>query len=745
MSKNFHPLQVLPFAIIDILKSLFQLGKWLSLSDSPVQSTDVPKDFFGINVAAADDPAVDDYILERLTELGVSQVRMDFAYSSKNAPAQRLLDKLLDRGFQVLLDVFPNLEDAKTLYKSREAQEQWASFLAKVFQSYQGKVAYFEIGATPNRGKWSGFSSRSFLTAWHIANSVAKNYSVTLAGPNVSDFEPIFNATYLSLLQRIGGAPKIHTDNLFVERVIEPEAYDHRVFGKFSTNTLKLNLIKKARILQYIGRDNGCAETWCTYTCWTKKRLNRRAAWPEDKAADYLVRYLALAAVGGALKRVYWGPLICSRDGLISAGDGEYPVIDQVSFYQGISSDQDKFTTTPVFHALKNTVARFSEARCIKSVHQVNGVSLLSFRSPEGEEFQLCWCRDGKSWPLNKFFTESVLSEARFSDALGQTIPRPEVICEHPVFIDTYNSSSHHTDHELTKATPQAIIHLSSPNYQSIGYQRDEWLGAYMLRRNMQHGDLGTVTTLYPEAIEKLEETAVLRDTRNRIWNVVDPRGQTAYVTVKLNRTVGFKRFSYRFRPSKGKRHWNNACEMLRRGVSTPLPVAFHERPNQAGIRDSWYLCEYIPDAFSARDVYAAFRDGADNFMGLDKCQWFTLLSSFVCEMHNRQIVHRDLSAGNFLLHRDTDGHIQPMLIDIGRTWLGNGSGLKQRHRMLDLIRIAYKLNWKDREAFIKAYEAHLGHPLSALWRIPFHYYDNKQRLKKRLKGKHKKRPRIRR
>ena len=175
---------------------------------------------------------------------------------------------------------------------------------------------------------------------------------------------------------------------------------------------------------------------------------------------------------------------------------------------------------------------------------------------------------------------------------------------------------------------------------------------------------------------------------------------------------------------------------MTRRGVSTPLPVAFFERPAQSGVKDSWYLCEYIPDAFSAREVYAAFRDGADQFKGLDKASWFSLLSTFVCEMHNRQIVHKDLSAGNLLIHQLPNGLMQPMLIDIGRAWLGRGSGLKLHHRMLDLIRIAYKLNWQDREAFIHTYESHLGRPLSVLWRIPFHYYDNKQALKKFLKRK---------
>jgi len=742
LSSAFQPLKTLPSATVDILKSLRDIPRWLSLPSSPQQVFEFPGDFIGINVAPADDPVVDDYILARLEELGISHVRMDFAYSSRNGPAQRLLDILLENKYQVMLDIFPNVEEAKILYRSIDAQAQWVDFLKEIFQKYQGKVLCFEIGATPNRGKWSGFSSRSFLSAWTIANAVADNYPVKLAGPNVSDFEPIFNASYLSLLQRLGRAPEVHSDNLFVERVVEPEAYDHRVFGRLAEKHLKLNLIKKARILHLIGRDRGCTETWCTYTCWTRKRLSRRGAWPEDKAADYLVRYLTLAAASGALNRVYWGPLICARDGLIRTQAKSYPVIDQVSFYQSVPDEVDEFTTTPVYYALKNSLSNLSGARCYNAIHQVAGVSLFSFERPTGERFQLCWCRDGQSWPLGIFFTEEVLAKAHFHDARGRPIPPPLVICEHPVFIDINTLPTAHSDPELTAAIPQDIIHLSSPAHQSVAYENPLWLGAYMLSSIRQHDDFDAACVLYPDSLVNLEETAVLRDTRNRIWNVADPRGGSGQVTVKLNRTVGFKRISYRFRPSKGRRHWNNACEMLRRGVSTPLPVAFHERPGQSGVKDSWYLCEFVPDAFSAKEVYAALRDGAVSYKGLDKSGWLKLLSAFVCDMHNRQIVHKDLSAGNLLLAQNPDGSIQPMLIDIGRAWLGSGSGIKQRHRMLDLIRIAYKLNWEDREEFIAAYEAHLGRPLSRLWRIPFHYYDNKQRIKKRLKGKHKKKPR---
>ena len=115
---HFQPMQALPYAILGILKSLGQIPNWLALSDLPVPSIDIPEDFLGINVAPADDPAIDNYIVERLNELGIRQVRMDFAYSSIDGAAQRLLNRLLSDGFDVLLDIFPDPADAKVLYKS---------------------------------------------------------------------------------------------------------------------------------------------------------------------------------------------------------------------------------------------------------------------------------------------------------------------------------------------------------------------------------------------------------------------------------------------------------------------------------------------------------------------------------------------------------------------------------------------------------------------------------------------------
>ena len=54
--------------------------------------------FAGVGVAASDDPAVDEFIVERLRWAGLNHVRMDFTASDENGPAARLLDRLIAAG-----------------------------------------------------------------------------------------------------------------------------------------------------------------------------------------------------------------------------------------------------------------------------------------------------------------------------------------------------------------------------------------------------------------------------------------------------------------------------------------------------------------------------------------------------------------------------------------------------------------------------------------------------------------------
>jgi hypothetical protein len=718
-----------------LLAGLADVPAWLRLSAEPAACVALPPDFLGVNVAPAGDLDTETWILDALRRLGLRQVRMDFSYDSADGPAQRLLERLLDDGADVMLDLFPPAGEARLLADDAAARQRWREFLIRVFNQYGGRVRRFEIGTTPNRGSWSGFNSRTIMAAWHIVAELDLDPALELAGPNVSDFEPLYNSVYLRQLHSMGCVPAVHTDNLFVERVVEPEAFDHRVLGRLFTRLLRLNLIKKARALAWIGESAGCRELVCTYTGWTSKRLDRRSAGANRKQVDYSLRYIALAAASGALRQVYWGPLVCRRDGLVDDGSDDYPAVDQVTWYRQVRGVASEYAEKPLFSALSLAARLFPGARLRCLLHQVEGASLFALERPQGECWLLAWCRDGRCVPLTQLVHERHLEGAGFHDGTGLSIARPVVVSEHPLVIRLTAGVLPEAPAEVRLR--DGVVHLASAGHQSVDRCGEGWVGAAMLRDAHQREDLDRAALLDPEQLSQLPETRVMRDVRNRLWNVADPRGLCGQVTVKLNRVAGIKRLTYRFRPSKGRRHWNNACKMLRHGVATPLPLAYYEAPDRPGVAESWYLCEFIPDAFSSREVYAAFRDGAESFRGLDKDAWLELLAGFVCFIHNRQVVHRDLSSGNLLLTQSDDGSVKPWLIDIGRArvWTGPGSRVRPRHRLQDLIRIAYKLNWDDRERFIHYYHRHFGGDLGRFWRLPFRYYDAKQRLKKRLKG----------
>jgi hypothetical protein len=140
------------------------------------------------------------------------------------------------------------------------------------------------------------------------------------------------------------------------------------------------------------------------------------------------------------------------------------------------------------------------------------------------------------------------------------------------------------------------------------------------------------------------------------------------------------------------------------------------------------------------RDVFRALRGGDREYNGLSQLEWFKLISAFVCKMHSKEVIHHDLSAGNVLLRQSASGETEPMVIDIGRAKIGRRAKYVENYYPLyDLVRIAYQLDWPQRESFIACYEAHRGKPLPSLWRITFHYYDGKHKFKGRLKGVRKK------
>ena len=725
-----------------ISQSIIASGFWAKHSPKIQAGVAVENDFFGINIAPGADPKVDDFIIERLQELGLQHVRMNFTYDSLDGYAERLLKRVLEAGFKVLLDLIPPFEDAKTF--TMAAQQRWIDFLNTIADKYSDKVACIEIGSTPNRGRWSGFEPMDYLIAWRIANEQLKTRGIVLAGPNVSDFEPLCSIQLLSEMQLQGHAPDIYTNNLFVERVIQPEAFDHRALGKAMTNIMKLNLVKKARVMKAIGHEYGVDNIICTYKCWSSKRLRRWSVTPERKKSDYLIRYLVIAASTGALGQVYWGPLICSRDGLINDGSTGYPVIDNVTFYKQIRGDLSDFEIREAFYAYANIIKLLPGTTCVQAVNADKGLHHFIFETKEQKQLHIVWTQDRGCVDAEQLYSREQLEQAEILDALGEAVTEPVLsFTERPLFLQFEQPTSlQQNEQQLAdiQPRPEKVNFGITGEIRYLPWTEGKWHGAVAVKPGEDAKE--KAQALLPEKLLSATQLSVHRDQRNKVWSIQHPLDSNGTVVVKENRARGIKKFTYRFKASKGQRHWDNAWEMLRRGVKSPMPVAYYEQTENTGITHNYYVCEYVDAAFSVRQAFTAFGEGQDSFGGFSKEQIIKAVADYACNMHDEKIIHHDLTGGNLLVTTEND-EINITAIDIGRATIYIKQNVTEQQRLLDLMRCCYKLNWPNRELFMEYYFEAYGRQFAQRWKTSLSYYDwkltTKKKLKRLLKGKWKK------
>jgi len=723
----------------DVSAGLVRVPAWLPLSHEVTSGQVVANDFFGVNVATNEDPACDDVVVDSLRALGVRHVRLAYGYFAPGTATERLLQRLLAEDIRVLLSILPPPEDAASMVKNAHRQAAWRQFVCQVFESYGESLECIEVGNTPNRGGWSGYDVQSYLEAWRIAAEEAERFDLQLAGPNVSDFEPFYNEALLRGMRRRQRLPLVHTDNLFVERAIQPEAYDTRAAGSILSPLVRLNLVKKMRVLDSIARRFEIDQTYCTYNCWTHKRLSRWSAFPEQKGADYLVRYLVLAAATGVFSRVYWGPLIDGRDGLIDCGDRDYPQIDNVSHYASVRGDVSQFERRMSFGAMATTVAALQTRTCVQAWSTAEGLNHFVFEDAQEGELHILWTVDRRLYAMPSLYPQGI-SEASVCDAQGAPVPAPRIVSEHPLFL-------YWPPGVTPWRPPESMVRAAQPigpvgtvfNPQDVllpvAFNSAGWVGVAAISPEIlstDHSSDDAALAYVPDVLDAQPVLRRLRDKRNKLWNVRHPQGQ-GELTVKLNRARGVKRFTYRFAQSKGQRHWNNATEMLRRGIATPKPVAFAHRQARSGLEDNYYVCEFVEEAFSTRDLFTVFARGELEYRGIDKQQWLDHVANFIAGMHSKRIVHRDLSSGNILITLAEQGPVF-YAIDIGRAVIDPPDIKSYRRRAVDLKRICYKLNWSDRTTLMRFYEVHHPAKLPAWWRVPLRGYDAKQTSKKALK-----------
>jgi hypothetical protein len=696
---------------------------------------EIPNTFVGVCLAVPRDEAATRQTLELVEELGIKAVRVDFSESYTADALMPLLQGLKEAGVGVLLHLVQPLQQAKQM-PAADAVDAWSGFVKTSLNTFADYIEAVEIGTTINRAKWAGYRLPSFIAAWQAAYPLVKQSGFPLIGPNVTDFEPQYNAGVLGMLKRRKCLPDIHSNNMFAERAIEPEALDRKILGESFKRLHGYDLIKKLRLVASIALRNGVSSNWSTCAFWTLPRIQRILASSEEQMADYLTRYYILCASAGSFERFYWGPLVSGREGLLDDGTGlpeDRTIRDVVAYYRELPGEPSQWRRRAAFQAFKTIQSMLPGARYIQRLCGQEGLEVHAFEKCD-KRFHVVWTKNGALARSTDIYSKADLDavESVYSRD-GQLLPKsPEYFSESPVYLEWDRSTSI----EILPAAAtvrQAIAARPGAGYRYFNYNTDVWCGVVRAGSREQADRL--IEKLKPDAITSVSSETSLRNARNAIWTVDDPLTAGDLLVVKKPARIAWhKRILDRRKPSKALRSWNGTSELMRRGIETPKVVAYFEHQDSTQQLDNWFICEHANTRLSVRSFFIPFAKGKETVEGFTFEAFSEQLVEFIRAVHWKGVYFRDLSGGNVLVRIGDDKRLVFSLIDTARARFAN-QRFSRSKRIADLKRLVHKLNPERQKYVMEAYLGKEGAKFTAYQRFTFKMYALKARLK-RIKRK---------
>ncbi len=187
-----------------------------------------------------------------------------------------------------------------------------------------------------------------------------------------------------------------------------------------------------------------------------------------------------------------------------------------------------------------------------------------------------------------------------------------------------------------------------------------------------------------------------------------------------INRIV----YAY-FRSSKAKKSFENAMELVSRGVNTPAPIGYLENFRFSLLSTSYFLSLYEPYDFTIRE---ALHHNVDDYKEILK-----QFAKFTFDVHQKGVWHIDYSPGNILVKKEHDTY-KFSLVDINRMEfkkINGHEGIKNFNKL-----------WAqedDMNLMIQEYAACSGldpDQAIAIALAESRRHQDKVAMKKRLKGK---------
>lgn len=181
-------------------------------------------------------------------------------------------------------------------------------------------------------------------------------------------------------------------------------------------------------------------------------------------------------------------------------------------------------------------------------------------------------------------------------------------------------------------------------------------------------------------------------------------------------------RFIYAWlRKSKAERSYLNALRLLRMGIGTPEPIAYQVYKDARGVNRSYYISVQQPCDYVLLDLLHQRPADFDELL--------RAYVKFVYDFHRKGVYFIDLSTGNTLITRDSQGH-RFYLVDLNRIHFHNRP-LTPFEGIHNFCRIDLEDN--DLDFVVREYAAITGVPEADLRKVLFHY-KHKEMMRRRTK-----------
>ena len=209
-----------------------------------------------------------------------------------------------------------------------------------------------------------------------------------------------------------------------------------------------------------------------------------------------------------------------------------------------------------------------------------------------------------------------------------------------------------------------------------------------------------------PQKLATGPGTEVLLDGRNRVvaLKIGSAAGGTIDLVVKEYRLQGINKLKSAFLPSKALKAWRGAMALASADFDTPRPIAYLEKRRGRFIEWSFYIAERV---FGGREIRDYFREGeAETLRPL-----VSVLAKTLFRLHEKGILHRDLSDGNILV-KEESGEFHFLFLDTNRVRARRRLGAARRAKNLVRLGVPPAL----RRYFLEQYAAAGGRPLREMF-----------------------------